>query len=101
MSRLIDADELNELMYHEAFETDSEMQRWDSGCWVRYKMFENNIAKCKPVEAEPIRHAHWIDTKDRIQHECSVCHIFITGSYGNYCSNCGAKMDKEVEHEAD
>lgn len=38
--RLIDADALRQTMYHEAFETDSPMQKWDSGCWIRYKMFE-------------------------------------------------------------
>ncbi len=38
--RLIDADELRARMYHEAFETDTDLQRWDSGCWIRYKMFE-------------------------------------------------------------
>lgn len=38
--RLIDADALRQSMYHEAFETDSPMQKWDSGCWIRYKMFE-------------------------------------------------------------
>lgn len=37
---LIDRDELSDAMYHEAFETDSKMQKWDSGCWIRYKMFE-------------------------------------------------------------
>ena len=40
-------------MYHDAFETDSEMQRWDSGCWIRYKMLENNIDDAETiVEAE-------------------------------------------------
>lgn len=38
--RLIDSDALRQTMYHEAFETDSPMQKWDSGCWIRYKMFE-------------------------------------------------------------
>lgn len=38
--RLIDADALRQAMYHEAFETDSPMQKWDSGCWIRYKLFE-------------------------------------------------------------
>ena len=38
--RLIDADALRTAMYHEAFETDTPMQKWDSGCWIRYKMFE-------------------------------------------------------------
>lgn len=38
--RLIDADALRAKMYHEAFETDTPMQKWDNGCWIRYKMFE-------------------------------------------------------------
>ena len=52
--RLIDADELKAYMYHEAFETDTDMQKWDSGCWIRYKMFENQIEKVPTVEAIPI-----------------------------------------------
>lgn len=39
--RLIDGDELSSRMYHEAFETDTSLQKWDGGCWIRYKMFEN------------------------------------------------------------
>lgn len=39
---LIDRDALNREMYHEAFETDSALQKWDSGCWIRYKMFEKH-----------------------------------------------------------
>lgn len=51
--RLIDGDALKEKMYHDAFETDSEMQRWDSGCWIRYKMFETNIDDAETIaEAE-------------------------------------------------
>lgn len=37
---LIDMDKFSRAMYHEAFETDSDMQKWDNGCWIRYKMFE-------------------------------------------------------------
>jgi len=47
--RLIDADKLCQAMYHEAFETDSDMQKWDSGCWIRYKMFENHEAEAPTV----------------------------------------------------
>ena len=38
--RLIDADALENRMYHESFEKDSDLQKWDSGCWIRYKLFE-------------------------------------------------------------
>lgn len=50
MDRYIDANRLREELYHEAFETDTEMQRWDSGCWIRYKMFENILAKQPTAE---------------------------------------------------
>jgi len=39
--RLVDMDALSDVMYREAFETDSPLQKWDSGCWIRYKMFEH------------------------------------------------------------
>ena len=41
MSDYIKREELIQKMYHEAFETDTDLQRWDSGCWIRYKLFEN------------------------------------------------------------
>ena len=52
MGRLIDADKLSANMYHEAFEKDSDMQKWDSGCWIRYKMFEN-VLKAQPTVEVP------------------------------------------------
>ena len=45
MSDLISRKELCKAMYHEAFETDSDEQRWDSGCWIRYKMFERIVER--------------------------------------------------------
>lgn len=39
--KVINVDELRAAMYHEAFEEDSDLQKWDGGCWIRYKMFEN------------------------------------------------------------
>lgn len=49
--RLIDADVLRENMYHEAFETNTDMQRWDSGCWIRYKLFENVLEQTPTFDA--------------------------------------------------
>ena len=99
MPRLVDADALSARMYHDAFETDSDMQKWDSGCWIRYKMFENAIAdaptvdavptdfhdKCMELEikkridlelnSEPVRHGHWIWMGEQgdSRYMCSVC----------------------------
>ena len=47
--RLIDADRLDRIMYHKAFETDSDMQKWDSGCWIRYKMFEKSMKEMPTI----------------------------------------------------
>jgi hypothetical protein len=52
--RLINADKLSADMYHEAFEKDSDMQKWDSGCWIRYKMFKNVLKAQPTVEAPDI-----------------------------------------------
>lgn len=66
------------------------------------------------VEAEPIRHGHWIDRADKIDaaygrhhYQCNICARYLDGHVGgtedwwdyeapNYCPNCGAKM-REVE----
>lgn len=51
--RLVDVDELSKKMYHDAFESDTDLQKWDSGCWIRYKLFENNRDAAQTViEAE-------------------------------------------------
>lgn len=52
--RLIDGEALRKAMYHEAFETDSDMQKWDSGCWIRYKMFEIAIESAPTIDAVPV-----------------------------------------------
>ena len=106
MPRLIEVDVLRERMYHDAFETDSDMQKWDSGCWIRYKMFENALEETPTVDAEPVRHGHWINNFDDLfpmesTVECSICgekEWMMTIINHNYCPNCGAKMD-EVRDE--
>lgn len=46
----IDAiDEVSRAMYHQCFEcnNDENMQKWDGGNWIRYKLFENVIEQLK------------------------------------------------------
>lgn len=55
-----------------------------------------HIINAPKVEAEPVRHGRWIKDKNNyIYHNiCSNCKeasIYRT----NYCSYCGAKMDRE------
>ena len=42
-------DDVRRAMYHQCFECDNDenMQKWDSGNWFRYKLFENVIEKLK------------------------------------------------------
>lgn len=55
MDDLISRQQLRAAMYHEAFEKDSDLQKWDSGCWIRYKLFENVIDNLPSAQPEIIR----------------------------------------------
>lgn len=48
--RPIDADALGNRMYHESFEKDSDLQRWDGGCWIRYKLFEQVLRAAPTID---------------------------------------------------
>lgn len=48
---LINREALADAMYDEAFEKDSEEQKWDGGCWIRYKMFERVVFDLPSVDA--------------------------------------------------
>lgn len=50
----IKREKLKQAMYHEAFETDTELQKWESGCWIRYKLFENVIDALPAANVEEI-----------------------------------------------
>lgn len=57
------------------------------------------INKVPEVDAEPIRHGHWI-LQANGHGMCSTCGIFVNllnGMTWEYCPNCGAKMDEERE----
>lgn len=86
MARYIDADEFRREMYHEAFETDSDLQKWDSGCWIRYKMFENAIENFPSVDAVPVvrcgecRHKY-------LEHDVWMCRFgLLIPSPDGFCS---------------
>ena len=101
--RLIDADALRRTMYEEAFEKDSEDQRWDGGCWIRYKMFEKAIESAPTIDT--VKHGKWnvVHRDNRpfiaICNKCDARLYFTSKSDGlpNYCLNCGARMDGEDE----
>lgn len=103
MGRPIDSQELREAMYHEAFETDSDEQRWDSGCWIRYKMFERILDSLPPAQPER-KKGHWqiyiISMLDGEGCKCSEC-----GHEGvpdwDFCPYCGADMRTPTQVQLD
>lgn len=52
--RLIDADALDAEMYHKSFEVDDGRNVWNSGLWIRYKIFEEAIRDAPTVDAVPM-----------------------------------------------
>lgn len=90
MGRTIDADALRARMYHESFETDSDMQKWDSGCWIRYKLFEKCLNEQPTVQPQRTR-GRWVEF-DYPWFKCSQCGaVREKGAFlENYCPNCGA-----------
>jgi hypothetical protein len=46
------------------------------------------------IEAEPVRHGQWIQTKLKGYYECSECRFeHSTNPNQRFCSYCGARMD--------
>ena len=60
------------------------------GCEYDTKLIDEIPA----ADVAPVVHGRWImhDDEFGLTCECSVCHIETMGD-GNYCPNCGAKMD--------
>ena len=88
--KYIDADDFRRQMYEEVFEKDSDMQRWDSGCWIRYKLFENVLDKQPAVKMRPVEEAEWVD--DGCLTICSNCKEPRRFPHWTFCPNCGCHM---------
>ena len=83
--RLIDVDKLNAEMYHEAYETDTDLQKWENGCWIRYKMYENATDNAPTVDAVPMSVIDNIITEiEQIRKEDMEC---------DGCSDMGMVLD--------
>lgn len=86
--RLIDADELKKQAYKSS--------DWSHGEHP-YVVEVYDIDEAPTIDAEPVRHGHWIsDATGDCCYRCDECQ-FLRDAYsldvGNYCPNYGAKMD--------
>lgn len=56
----------------------------------------------RAVDAKPVIRAHWIKGPYKewgfYEEQCSNCEMWSMGTNKNYCPNCGAKMEVEVEY---
>ena len=107
MTDLISRAAVREAMYHEAMEKDSDDQRWDGGCWIRYRLFERVIDSIPSAQ----KRGKWIeypevlkfaDALDDSYIACSCCgNVFSVidneTERFNFCPNCGAKMEGDVD----
>ena len=86
--RLIDADALYKRMNHDAFEVDSDMQKWDSGCWIRFKMFENAMKDAPTVDAVEVVRCKECRYSKEYSDKQFTCKWFDTLVFPNdFCSN--------------
>ena len=94
--RLINADKLKDWLYNMFYYNDSINDR----TYIR-----DHIDEMSTVDAEPVKHGHWIDKQYGVSFgdrhypfwafgKCSECGK-VSADAGAYCTNCGAKMDGE------
>ena len=70
-------------------------------------VYMDDIDEMPTVDAEPVKHGHWINHFDDLfpmesTVECSICgekEWMMTIINHNYCPNCGAKMDEVTDDE--
>lgn len=98
MAEYIDKVKLEQAMYQKAFIEDSDLTKWDGGCWIRYKLFENVLEKTETADVQPVVHGKWVNDI-----QCSNCGWYMEDDvtispmmvFFDYCPHCGAKMDGE------
>lgn len=94
--RLIDADEL--------IKQACRSTEWSHG---EHPMVieTDDIDDAPTVDAEPVKHAHWIEHRTNsgnMHYKCSHCGKEVAYPYAKkrwkYCIECGANMDEEEEN---
>ena len=87
--RLIDADVLK----------DNISKKPSLNLFIHAKNIEAAIDETPTIDAEPVRHGRWKEPYPNDIwdcYECSCCGVKYDRTW-NYCPNCGAKMDLEVQ----
>lgn len=112
MTDYIKREALEQMMYHEAFENDASydernpMAKWNSGLWIRYKLFENVLASIPSADVVERKRGEWKhDIGDKWYCSCCFNVIHTEGSWEKptkkFCDECGADMRKQTERNID
>ena len=56
----------------------------------------NELNNISPADVIPVRHGRWLHRKNGVAY-CSECEIDTVEDETEYCPNCGAKMDLDLE----
>lgn len=95
----LEAVALEQTRKYEPLDNPSEWRTW-SAILTERSAFKFDLMDAPIIEAEPIRHGHWIYKKHRATREawigyyvCSECGRANWIKEDKYCSNCGAKME--------
>ena len=71
------------------------------GEYCGYCTEDVNLGSIPAADVAEVRHGRWID--DGVCSECGFDAMYYKGIpaqvYTDYCPSCGARMDKEDEHE--
>lgn len=100
--RLIDADELDKVKFHELPYTNivpADLLKHQTEAYERgwNDAIDAIIESADTINAVPVRHGKWIDKSCGIEgawNHCSVCGERAIDLY-DYCPNCGAKMEED------
>ena len=62
------------------------------------------LREAPTIDAAPVRHGRWVSVPHKLARVCSVCNrdepykfADIDADVYDYCPNCGAKMDGELD----
>ena len=92
--RPIDADALDAEMYHKSFEVDDGRNVWNSGLWIRYKIFEEAIRDAPTIDAVPVIRCKDCKYYEEQDETIGTCLLTESGAHvKGYCS--WAEMKEE------
>lgn len=101
--RLIDAYALLERFNEKCDMATAIIDEETSKRFHKFCVIADALEDCPTVDAEPVRHGHWIEQTPEDRYSwapwrCSECKLPSGKHQTNYCPNCGAKMDKNLEN---